>query len=471
MHKRFLIDTIIYGTTRSAPPIVSLLLLPIFTSLLSPSEFGIVALFEVEATILTNMMMFGIDGVIPRYFNDVHEADLDSWISSGLIICMSGAVVFFALVASFAGPIVDGFLLQHEIYPYRTLVIVVALQASAMVPVLYLQVLLRMQAKPIAVSLCAFGLFVLRTSITLLLLFMTQYRVEAFVFGNTVASITMGLLCLILLKTHLSTIPPKKQLSNLARQSFFMWTHSLIATFSQTADRIALARWSLSSDLGRYAVAGKISNILQFSSTTLSYALQPYFFRKAAGVDSSLRKVIGFTVTILSALGIAIIAARHYIVDALVVGEGFQEAVNCVPFLILAAWLKHNWGLLSQGLVKSGRAHWIPLTTFAATIALVVALFSLVPTYGAIGACAGLAIYRGFAVAGGYWAARSKDSDMPWGVTLAAGGTLVLSCIGPLWYPHETVIHSFCFAITILILGFQGWNIFRSLLNPGKSFQ
>jgi O-antigen/teichoic acid export membrane protein len=455
MLKSFLGDTFVYGAARLLAPIGSVLLLPVYTSFLNPAEFGIVALFEVGATILTNVMLLGIDQIIPRHFLGEEAAELDSYISAGLYLCLASAATFLCTTIVLVLPLLNSLLQGHAISAYRGLLPFLAAQSAAAVPVYFAVVILRMKRRVFATNLVTLGLFVLRSAVSLVLLVGTDFRVEALVLGNVAATAGMAICCLYLLRYCLANAPRMKQLREVAYQAFFMWTNVLVATAGQTADRISLGALVPAGELGKYSVSHKISSSLQFAGATWLYVFQPYLFRRRAGENPQLKHLIGMTAAFLAVIAIGVMALRYHIIAFLAHGNEYAEAATYIPLLLLAFWLKYVWSFLSQELVKANRTPLVPVISSVGTVCLVLSLLLLVPAVGVLGAAIGLVIYRSVNITLAYVAVRGYDSDIPWRMLIPCGVLLGLVSWTSSTGTAELAVQGMGLAISICLLVHQ----------------
>jgi O-antigen/teichoic acid export membrane protein len=98
-------DTVLYGLSNAAAKSVSLLLLPVYTRYLAPSEFGLMDLALIVVTVLNLLMQAELNGAIKRYLYEYPEERRFELVSTvyAAVLALSGAVALAGLAA--AGPL------------------------------------------------------------------------------------------------------------------------------------------------------------------------------------------------------------------------------------------------------------------------------------------------------------------------------------------------------------------------------
>ena len=104
--KRLIGGTFNYGLGSILPQVVSFLLLPVYTSYLSPADYGVLELVGAFGAVLAVLMRFGVPGAVTRFYFDHREGESLRdyvttinrflWISSLLVGALALCLVFAA---------------------------------------------------------------------------------------------------------------------------------------------------------------------------------------------------------------------------------------------------------------------------------------------------------------------------------------------------------------------------------------
>ena len=73
--KRLIGGTLNYGLGSILPQVVSFLLLPVYTSYLTPADYGMLELLGAFGAILIVLMRFGVPGAVTRFYFDHREGE------------------------------------------------------------------------------------------------------------------------------------------------------------------------------------------------------------------------------------------------------------------------------------------------------------------------------------------------------------------------------------------------------------
>ena len=94
-------SSIIYTITNVLNAGINLLLIPVLTRNISPSEYGILTIFSLLITFTTPFVGMNIHGAITRKFFQNDETDFKKYVGSCFTILLSSTIVVFILCSIF----------------------------------------------------------------------------------------------------------------------------------------------------------------------------------------------------------------------------------------------------------------------------------------------------------------------------------------------------------------------------------
>ena len=160
---------------------------------------------------------------------------------------------------------------------------------------------------------------------------------------------------------------------------------------AQRLDLVAVALLLGPGDVGRYAVALALAELLWIIPNGASQVLLPQVALDERGRATGPLVVLTTAMGLLSALGLSL--AGPALVPALF-GDAFAGAVHALPWLAVAAVVLGAWKLLLADLAARGRTRLRLTTALVATVVMLGADAVLVPIWGIGGAGMGsLAAY------------------------------------------------------------------------------
>ena len=92
----------IYTISSFTNAAIPLILLPILTNRLSPSDYGIVAMFQLVVSIIYPLIGLNLEGAITRKYYDKEDSDFSAYIGTSLLILVAGlttvSLFFFGFI-------------------------------------------------------------------------------------------------------------------------------------------------------------------------------------------------------------------------------------------------------------------------------------------------------------------------------------------------------------------------------------
>src|SRR6476469_1917132 len=156
-------DSLIYGVSGIVSRFLSVFLVPIYTRVFDPAEYGVVSLVTNFFALLNIVVVLGLDNAVARWYYDTEdEADRKRSLNTFLWFCLSMASVVSTIIFLLADPIADNILRE----PKAALVLrIAAINLPLTVFTVFTWNLLRLQRRPIAT-----GIFTVAISLVTIIL-------------------------------------------------------------------------------------------------------------------------------------------------------------------------------------------------------------------------------------------------------------------------------------------------------------
>jgi O-antigen/teichoic acid export membrane protein len=382
----FFKHSIIFGLGGFAGRLIGFFLIPIYTNIFTPADYGILTLLQVTSKVLSIILNFGIRQAISRiYYNNENEDYRKTVISTNIYFLITIPLIFtciliyysklfsiiifnnseyqhyiiIVLISAFLGILqiipqrINRIKLHSKKYVYFQLInLLIGLSSS-----IYLVVYKKMGIEG---SLYA-GLF---TTLVLLLL-MTPILIENMNFKFSYPILIQSL------KYGLPYIP-----------------HGIASFALFGIDRYFLNYYGTLDDVGLYSLSYKFTLIVTLFMNAMQNTWTPYrndLMNKKDGF-----KIINLSTTyffmIMSIVSI-IVSSLSKEVLLIMANENFLDAykitpILCVSYLIYSGYFTFG----TSGIAKMMASKWVPLSSFVALIINVIFNYLLVPDYGSYGA-------------------------------------------------------------------------------------
>jgi len=353
--KRLAGQTAIYGLSSIIGRLLNYLLVPLYTRVLIPSEYGVVTEMYAYVSILWVMLTYGMETTFFRFSqSEKNKAQVYGTAFSTLLI---SSLVFAILVLFNAQAIADwlGYPNHRDYVIWFGLIL--AFDAIASIPFAKL----RQQNRPIrfaTIKLINIGLSIGLNLFFILFcpyiinnypdgmlsgLISNFFNMEMLVGYIFISNLIASAITLLLLTPELPFRNLNINIKLLKRMLAYTWPLLIVAiagSINLSLDKILLPRLlpegtDVMAQVGIYGACYKVSIIMTLFVQTFRYAADPFFFGEAGKTDS--RKIYAdvlnyFTITVSL---IFLIVSLYLDIVIQFIGEAYREGQGVIPILLL----------------------------------------------------------------------------------------------------------------------------------------
>lgn len=392
--KRLAGQTAIYGIPSILGRILGYLLVPLYTRIFAPGEYGTVNVFYSYASLLMVILTYGMETAFFRY--NEQEKDKEKVFSTGMISLLVSSVLFLLVVSVYAGPVAK--LIDYA--DHKEYVIwfgwILALDAISSIPFARLRAqnkarrfaAIKMAGIIINIGLNLFFIllcpYLLKhtdnspTSQFITFIFRTDWGIEYIFISNLIASsVVLLLLFPDIAATKFKLYPDlwKKMLL----YAFPLLFAGMAGIINETFDRLLL-RYLLPKDVasyqvGIYAACYKISILMTIFIQAYRYAAEPFFFAQAKEKDAKVvyaRIMDYFIITVSLIFLVTMLYLDDFILPVLV-GNKYWAGRGVIPVLMLAnlfLGVYYNLSIWYKLINKTIWGAWISVIGAAITLIL-----------------------------------------------------------------------------------------------------
>ena len=375
----------IYGLGDVATSLISLLLLPIYTRYLSPSDYGVIAMLLTVEAVAKIGFRWGVDTAFMRLYYDCTDERARQQLAS---------TIFFFLLAANGLLLAAGWLgagaLSRVLFDTadHALLIRLVLLNTFVVGFYFLP----FQVMRIGEQSARFiALVFARSAGTLIARLALVIGAEMGVLGVVAADILVtAVFTLVLSRWFAPLIRPvfsKAILRDALGFGLPRIPHSLAHQVMGLADRYFLNAFATLREVGLYSIGASFGLALKLFLSAFEYAWTPFFLgvMKEPDAKTIYRRVSTYVVAVLVLL-VAVLCAIAPDVLRLTTTAGFHEAARVTPWIALGVMFQGLYLVGSIGLVITKATSRYPIATGIAAAASVAANAVLIPRYGMLGA-------------------------------------------------------------------------------------
>jgi O-antigen/teichoic acid export membrane protein len=392
---------------------IPFLLLPILTRVLTPADYGTVAMFGIVLSVFgafTGLSVHGAIGV--RYFQ-LEKKELAQYVGSCVGILVVSSLSLFLLIAIFGS-----WVAEVSGVPSDWLLVAVALSGFQFLGNIQLSLW------QVAGEARRYGAFqisqsLLNAAISLILILAAGMAWEGRVLGQTMAVMLFGVIALgWLLREDLLRFPFewRAQCWDALKFGVPLIPHAIGGLLIVAADRFIIIRLLDVAQAGIYMVALQIGQALGLVTESFNKAYAPWLMKNLSKPTEALRMTIVRGTYIYFALVLAAATFFSFLAPMLLsflVGESFQVAGELVIYMAFGFAFGGCYFMVTNYIFFESKTKFLAIITFFSGIANIPLMFILVDHNGIAGAAQAFMLTNALNFIGTWWLAQ-KLHPMPW---------------------------------------------------------
>jgi O-antigen/teichoic acid export membrane protein len=377
--KRLAGQTAIYGIPSILGRILGYLLVPLYTRVFAPGEYGTVNVFYSYASFLMVILTYGMETAFFR-FNE-QEHDKEKVFSTGMISLLFTSSIFLALISVFAGTVAKAI----DYADHKEYVIwfgwILVLDAVSSIPFARLRarnkagrfakikmagIIINIVLNLFFILLCPWiikhsGNNTLDSFINLI--YRRDWGIEYIFISNLIASSVVLLLLLPEIASTKWIISPsfwKKMLLYAFPLLFAGMAGIINETFDRLLLRYLLPRDVASYQVGIYAACYKISILMTIFIQAYRYAAEPFFFAQAREKDAKViyARIMDYFIIVVALIFLITMIYLDDFILPILVGKQYWSGRGVIPVLMLANLFLGVYYNLSIWYKLTGKTIW-----------------------------------------------------------------------------------------------------------------
>jgi O-antigen/teichoic acid export membrane protein len=375
----------IYGMGDVATSLVSLLLLPVYTRFLTPSDYGIIAMLLTIEAVAKVVFRWGVDTAFMRLYYDCKDQQARQRLASTIflfLLAVNGSLLFAAVALS-------GWLSRSIFGTAEHGRLVTMVIANTFVVGFYFipfQVLrIKEQSREFIALVFA------RSAGTLVLRLVLVIGARLGVFGVVAADLIVTAVFTVILSRWFAPLLRPVFSRDVIREALGFGLpripHSIAHQVMGLADRYFLNAYGTLRDVGLYSIGASFGLALKLFLSAFEYAWTPFFLGVMREPDA--KRTYSIVSTYVVAALVMLVAGLCAVAPDLVrltTTSQFHGAARVTPWIALGVMFQGLYLVGSIGLVITKKTTRYPISTGIAALASVVANAVLIPRFGLLGA-------------------------------------------------------------------------------------
>ncbi len=406
-------NSIIYVISKVLKNALPFLLLPVLTRYLSPSDYGLVATFDVVLGVAFVFVGLSLRGAVSINYFQLEKKEFRDYVGNVLLIEVVGFVILFAI-----GLLVNSVLADLISFPENWILIILFVALCRAI----IQIALSLwQVRQQAISYGSFQIFQMALSIciTLFLIIGIGKKWEGWFIGVSTSAFICAVISLLIMyrKNEFSLSINKRYIKDALIFGVPLIPHAFSGLIKTGIDRFFLNSMIGTNATGIYVVGYQVGMIIGVLATAFNQAWSPYLFKKLK--ENSFKekvKIVKITYAyfaIILALSLILSLFAPFALKYLI-GDSFQESTDYVIWIAFGYAGEGMYYMVVNYLFFVKKTYILAIISCITAIINTVLNYYFIIAYGPIGAAQATTIsfFIGFLLT---WALSAKIYKMPWG--------------------------------------------------------
>jgi len=379
-------ETAIYGISGTISRFIAIFLVPLYTRVFTPSDYGIIGSLASLTGLLSTFIVLGLDSASSRWYYDTDSSDRRRRVISSWFWCQLAVGLIVALVFILLAPQISNLLLGSQEYALLIRLVALAIPLGTCGKVLGNWLRYQRRAWLTAAyftttsltTVCAIFLFVL----------VLHRGLEGLYQAQLIAAALMAVVAALILR---SWIGPRRIspgiLKEMLRFGLPLVPASVTAWVTASSDRLILPIFQGRAETGIYTVAVSLSSAVALVTNAFQLAWPPFAFSILNEPGS--KQVYGKVLSVYALLGSLLCTGVSLFAPLLLyilTTPQYYSAASCVPFLVFSYLALGGIYIVALGCNIVKKSMPIATSTFLGAGVNTVLNLTLIPTLGKDGA-------------------------------------------------------------------------------------
>jgi O-antigen/teichoic acid export membrane protein len=324
-------DSLIYGLSGVIARFLSVWLIPIYTRLFSPEDYGVLSLVQATVAVLAMLVVLALDNSAARWYWDTEdEADRKRTVASGAVCQLAVATVVAVALWAASDALAARVVGRADAGAYlRLLALTLPLGQLGGVVTNWL----RMRRRAVATMVYTLGTSVLQIGSTLAFVVLWRQGLRGVYLGQVLTAVVSTVVAVALLRDWVSPAHfDARRLREMLRYALPLIPTGLAFWIVGFADRYFVQRFASTAEVGLYSVGSSVAGLIMLLTGAFQQAWGPFALSIHKAADARETYANAFlayvTVTAVTAAGLALLAPEairlvatdHYVGASSVVG-------------------------------------------------------------------------------------------------------------------------------------------------------
>jgi O-antigen/teichoic acid export membrane protein len=384
-------DTAIYGVSTMISRFLNFLLVPLYTNIFLPDEYGVITNVYAFIGILNIVFVYGMDASYLKFASSLEIGDKKDNFSTPYNFVFLGSLALSFLILIFRHPVLKVLAVPEEFtYLIYFVVLILFLDSIAVIPFIKL----RLERRPRKFALFKTLNISINVLLNLFFILILRWGIEAVFVSNLIASFATLILLIPDIIKNLKPGFHTTLLKSLLKFGLPYLPAGLASMLIQVVDRPIMEHLTDLNTLGIYQANHKLGIFMMLFVNMFQFAWQPFFLQEAKNEEEA-KKIFAKVLTYFTLAGSVILIflslfignfVKWEIFGRTIIGSLYWSGLYIVPVILLAYLFNGLYVVFTAGIYIKKKSIYVPIITGAAAIINIGVNFILIPKIGIMGA-------------------------------------------------------------------------------------
>jgi len=378
-------ESVVYGLAGIISRFISVFLVPIYTRLFTPQDYGVLSLVASSIGVVSTLVVLGLDNSAHRWFWDTEDnldrrRTISSWASCQLVVATLAGLAIFAAAGPLGRLIVDR--PDAPLY-FRISAFTLPLTVLGTIVTGWF----RMQRRPWSTTFYALGTNLLTVLLTLVFVVWLRWRLAGVYYAQVIGLAVGSIAAAFLLKDWIAPrFADLARLRQMLRYSLPLIPAGIAYWVVGFADRYFVQAYKTTAEVGLYSVGSSLAAGVALATGAFQQAWGPFAFSIHGQADAreTYATIFLYYLWAAGAMSAALSLFAPEILRVLTTSQ-YAGAATVVGILALSYVMIGLTYIAATGPALAKRTGPTGIAMVSAALLNIVLNFALVPTFGKVG--------------------------------------------------------------------------------------
>lgn len=383
-------QTLIYGAGHILVRIVTFLLLPLYTNVFTPAEYGVISLAYVFMSFGRIFYHFGFDSALMKFHVSESKENTANNFTTIYIAQFISSLIITACIIAMKNPI--SILIFQDSYPEIITIISLILFCDTLWSLT--QILLRAESRPVSFISINLINVIVTMGMNIYFILVLKKGIMGVFYGNITASVLVLFLSLFIVVPKINIHEFSRVLLKKAMKFAVPFLPAgLFTIIMEVSDRYLLL-WIVGPDaVGIYSAGYRLGIFISLLVLSFNMGWTPYFLkvnnteyaqRKFVQISSIFNGIICFFMVCITLWIDTIVRMKFG--NSSFFGREFWQATEIVPVIMLGYFFSGMYVLQLPGVYATDKTKWVPIFRGLGAVSNIMLNLFLIPKFGVLGA-------------------------------------------------------------------------------------